>query len=436
MKTYLYVDFNLYTLDFFINFTIIEIHISNNDFMKGEKKMDTEILDVTDFDVREYVAQVNSSEHESYMVPTLKLEDEVETSIPQNQEVTTANMTSSTVLSPEEQKMVDDFAKTINLTNTNQILQYGASAQKRMADFSDAALDTVRTKDFGEVGDLLSGVVGELKSVDYDRPGGFLSFLKTPAQKLEIFKAQFAKAETNLDKVSDTLRGHEIRLLKDSAILERMYDQNLVYFKELTMYIMAGTKKLEETRATTLVELEDVAKRTGLAEDVQAARDLADKCDRFEKKIHDLKLTRQIAIQTAPQIRLIQNNNNIMVEKIQTTLVNTIPLWKQQMILALGITHANEAAAAQRMVSDVTNELLKQNAAKLRLASVETAKESERGIVDVETLKKTNAELIATLDDVLKIQSEGRKQRQAAEADMLKLENQLKEKLLVLSSPK
>lgn len=436
MKTYLYVDFNLYTLDFFINFTIIEIHISNNDFMKGEKKMDTEILDVTDFDVREYVAQVNSSEHESYMVPTLKLEDEVETSIPQNQEVTTANMTSSTVLSPEEQKMVDDFAKTINLTNTNQILQYGASAQKRMADFSDAALDTVRTKDFGEVGDLLSGVVGELKSVDYDRPGGFLSFLKTPAQKLEIFKAQFAKAETNLDKVSDTLRGHEIRLLKDSAILERMYDQNLVYFKELTMYIMAGTKKLEEIRSTTLVELEDVAKRTGLAEDVQAARDLADKCDRFEKKIHDLKLTRQIAIQTAPQIRLIQNNNNIMVEKIQTTLVNTIPLWKQQMILALGITHANEAAAAQRMVSDVTNELLKQNAAKLRLASVETAKESERGIVDVETLKKTNAELIATLDDVLKIQSEGRKQRQAAEADMLKLENQLKEKLLVLSSPK
>lgn len=398
--------------------------------------MDTEILDVTDFDVREYVAQVNSSEHESYMVPTLKLEDEIETSIPQNQEVTTANMTSSTVLSPEEQKMVDDFAKTINLTNTNQILQYGASAQKRMADFSDAALDTVRTKDFGEVGDLLSGVVGELKSVDYDRPGGFLSFLKTPAQKLEIFKAQFAKAETNLDKVSDTLRGHEIRLLKDSAILERMYDQNLVYFKELTMYIMAGTKKLEETRATTLVELEDVAKRTGLAEDVQAARDLADKCDRFEKKIHDLKLTRQIAIQTAPQIRLIQNNNNIMVEKIQTTLVNTIPLWKQQMILALGITHANEAAAAQRMVSDVTNELLKQNAAKLRLASVETAKESERGIVDVETLKKTNAELIATLDDVLKIQSEGRKQRQAAEADMLKLENQLKEKLLILSAPK
>lgn len=436
MKTYLYVDFNLYTLDFFINFTIIEIHISNNDFMKGEKKMDTEILDVTDFDVREYVAQVNSSEHESYMVPTLKLEDEVETSIPQNQEVTTANMTSSTVLSPEEQKMVDDFAKTINLTNTNQILQYGASAQKRMADFSDAALDTVRTKDFGEVGDLLSGVVGELKSVDYDRPGGFLSFLKTPAQKLEIFKAQFAKAETNLDKVSDTLRGHEIRLLKDSAILERMYDQNLVYFKELTMYIMAGTKKLEEIRSTTLVELEDVAKRTGLAEDAQAARDLADKCDRFEKKIHDLKLTRQIAIQTAPQIRLIQNNNNIMVEKIQTTLVNTIPLWKQQMILALGITHANEAAAAQRMVSDVTNELLKQNAAKLRLASVETAKESERGIVDVETLKKTNAELIATLDDVLKIQSEGRKQRQAAEADMLKLENQLKEKLLVLSAPK
>ena len=398
--------------------------------------MDTEILDVTDFDVREYVAQVNSSESEPYLVPTLKLEDEVETSIPQNQEVTTVNMTSSTVLSPEEQKMVDDFAKTINLTNTNQILQYGASAQKRMADFSDAALDTVRTKDFGEVGDLLSGVVGELKSVDYDRPGGFLSFLKTPAQKLEIFKAQFAKAETNLDKVSDTLRGHEIRLLKDSAILERMYDQNLVYFKELTMYIMAGTKKLEEIRSTTLVELEDVAKRTGLAEDAQAARDLADKCDRFEKKIHDLKLTRQIAIQTAPQIRLIQNNNNIMVEKIQTTLVNTIPLWKQQMILALGITHANEAAAAQRMVSDVTNELLKQNAAKLRLASVETAKESERGIVDVETLKKTNAELIATLDDVLKIQSEGRKQRQAAEADMLKLENQLKEKLLVLSSPK
>lgn len=333
-------------------------------------------------------------------------------------------------LTAEEQEMVDNFSKTIKLDNTNQILQYGASAQKRMADFSDTALEAVRTKDLGEVGQLLSGLVGELKGVNYDNPGGFLGFLKTPAKKMEIFRSQFQKVETNLEKVTETLRGHEVQLLKDSAVLDKMYQQNLVYFKELTMYVLAGKKRLEEVRRTDLAQLEAVANQTGLAEDVQAAKDLSDKCVRFEKKIHDLELTRAIAIQTAPQIRLIQNNNNIMVEKIQTTLVNTIPLWKNQMVLSLGISHATEAAAAQRTVSNLTNELLKQNAQRLHMASVETAKESERGIVDIETLKKTNAELIATLDEVLKIQEDGRKKRLAAEADMAKMENELKNKLL------
>lgn len=335
-------------------------------------------------------------------------------------------------LTAEEQEMVDNFSKTIKLDNTNQILQYGASAQKRMADFSDTALEAVRTKDLGEVGQLLSGLVGELKGVNYDNPGGFLGFLKTPAKKMEIFRSQFQKVETNLEKVVETLRGHEVQLLKDSAVLDKMYQQNLVYFKELTMYVLAGKKRLEEVRRTDLAQLEAVANQTGLAEDVQAAKDLSDKCVRFEKKIHDLELTRAIAIQTAPQIRLIQNNNNIMVEKIQTTLVNTIPLWKNQMVLSLGISHATEAAAAQRTVSNLTNELLKQNAQRLHMASVETAKESERGIVDIETLKKTNAELIATLDEVLKIQEDGRKKRLAAEADMAKMENELKNKLLGL----
>ena len=338
------------------------------------------------------------------------------------------------VLTPEEQQIVTEFAAKIDVENTTQILQYGAGTQKKMADFSDAALANVKAQDLGEVGDLIVSVVGELKGFDTEEEKGFLGFFQKQANKLEMMKAKYDKAEVSVEKISDALQQHQIRLMKDSAMLDQMYDQNLAYFKELTMYIMAGKQKLEEVRAGKLAELEATAQRTGLAEDVQAAKDLADKCLRFEKKIYDLELTRAISMQTAPQIRMIQNNDNVMVEKIQTTLVNTIPLWKNQMVITLGIAHASEAAAAQRQVNDVTNALLQANAKRLHTASVETAKEAERGIVDIETLKKTNAELIQTLDDVMKIQQDGRTQRMAAEAEMAKMESDLKTKLLQIRS--
>ena len=339
-----------------------------------------------------------------------------------------------TVLTAEEQKIVDDFAAKIDVENTTQILQYGAGTQKKMADFSDTALANVRTQDLGEVGDLITGVVGELKGLDAEEEKGLFGFFRKQANKLELMKTRYAKAEANVEKISDALQQHQVRLLKDSAVLDKMYAQNLAYFKELTMYILAGKQKLEQVRAGKLRQLEETAQRTGLAEDAQAARDLSEKCMRFEKKIHDLELTRAISIQTAPQIRMIQNNDTVMVEKIQTTLVNTIPLWKNQMVLALGIAHSTEAAQAQRQVTDITNALLKQNAEKLHMASVETAKEAERGIVDIETLKKTNAELIQTLDDVMKIQADGRAKRQAAEIEMAKMEQDLKTKLLQIRS--
>lgn len=334
------------------------------------------------------------------------------------------------VLTPQERQMISDFAEKIDLENTAQILQYGAGTQKKMADFSDAALSNVRTQDLGQVGDLIAGVVGELKDFDAEEERGIFGFFRKQSAKLENMKNRYAKAETNVERISQALQQHQIRLLKDSALLDRMYEENLAYFKELTMYILAGKQKLQAVREGKLRTLEATARTTGLAEDTQAARDLADKCNRFEKKIYDLELTRTIAMQTAPQIRLIQNNDNLMVEKIQTTLMNTIPLWKNQMVLTLGIAHSTEAAQAQRQVTDITNALLRQNAEKLHQASVETAKEAERGLVDMETLKKTNAELIQTLDDVMKIQAEGRAQRQAAEADMARLESDLKSKLL------
>ena len=338
------------------------------------------------------------------------------------------------VLTEQEQQMIADFASKIDVENTAQILQYGAATQKKMADFSDAALANVRTQDLGEVGDLIVSVVGELKGFDAEEKKGLLGFFRKKANELENMKNKFAKAEVNVEKIGDALQQHQVRLLKDSAVLDKMYEQNLAYFKELTMYIMAGKQKLQEVREGKLKELEVKAQQTGLAEDAQTARDLADKCDRFEKKIHDLELTRAISIQTAPQIRMIQNNDNVMVEKIQTTLMNTIPLWKNQMVLALGIAHSTEAAQAQRQVTDITNTLLKQNAEKLHMASVETAKEAERGIVDIETLKATNAKLIATFDDVMKIQADGRAKRLAAEAEMVKMENDLKVKLLEIST--
>ena len=362
-------------------------------------------------------------------VPTLTLEPDLE-EVPAVVEQPQVQKVNEPVLTPQEQQMVNDFAAKIDVENTAQIMQFGAGTQKKMAEFSDAALANVRTQDLGEVGDLIVNVVGELKGFDMPEAKGLLGFFKKKAGELENMKNRFAKAEANVATISNALQDHQVRLLKDSAVLDKMYDQNLAYFKELSMYILAGKQKLEEVRTGKLAQLQQTAQLTGLAEDAQAARDLADKCDRFEKKIHDLMLTREISIQTAPQIRMIQNNDNVMVEKIQTTLMNTIPLWKNQMVLALGIAHSTEAAAAQRQVTDVTNALLKQNAEKLHLASVETAKEAERGIVDIETLKQTNAKLIQTLDDVMKIQAEGRTQRLAAEQEMLRMENDLKMKLL------
>ncbi len=334
------------------------------------------------------------------------------------------------VLTPAEQKMVEDFAAKIDIENTNQILQYGAGTQKKMADFSNTALENVKTQDLGEVGDLISGVVGELKNFDVEEDRGFFGFFKKQSSKIENMKNKYAKAEVNVEKITDALEQHQVRLMKDSAMLDKMYEQNLNYFKELTMYILAGKKKLEETRNGKLLELQNKAAMSGLPEDAQVAKDLDEKCNRFEKKLHDLELTRTISMQTAPQIRLIQNNDTSMVEKIQTTIVNTIPLWKSQMVLALGIAHSTEAAQAQKQVTDLTNELLRKNAETLHMATVETAKASERGIVDIETLQKTNADLIQTLDDVMRIQKEGREKRQAAELEMRKMEDELKKKLL------
>ena len=334
------------------------------------------------------------------------------------------------VLTPEEQKMVNDFAAKIDIENTNQILQYGAGTQKKMADFSDTALENVKTQDLGEIGELISNVVGELKDFDVQEEGKFFGFFRKQTSKIENLKNKYDKAQANVEKITDSLQQHQVRLMKDSAMLDKMYEQNLNYFKELTMYILAGKKKLEETRNGKLAELKNKAVLSGLPEDAQAARDLDEKCSRFEKKLHDLELTRTIAMQTAPQIRLIQNNDTVMVEKIQTTIVNTIPLWKSQMVLALGIAHSAEAAQAQRQVTDITNELLRKNAETLHMATVETAKESERGIVDLETLQKTNADLIQTLDDVMRIQMEGRQKRQAAEMEMHRMEEELKRKLL------
>ena len=334
------------------------------------------------------------------------------------------------VLTPEEQKMVNDFAAKIDIENTNQILQYGAGTQKKMADFSDTALENVKTQDLGEIGELISNVVGELRDFDVQEEGKFFGFFRKQTSKIENLKNKYDKAQANVEKITDSLQQHQVRLMKDSAMLDKMYEQNLNYFKELTMYILAGKKKLEETRNGKLAEMKNKAALSGLPEDAQAARDLDEKCSRFEKKLHDLELTRTIAMQTAPQIRLIQNNDTVMVEKIQTTIVNTIPLWKSQMVLALGIAHSAEAAQAQRQVTDITNELLRKNAETLHMATVETAKESERGIVDLETLQKTNADLIQTLDDVMRIQMEGRQKRQAAEMEMHRMEEELKRKLL------
>ena len=363
--------------------------------------------------------------------PTLTLEPFVEEVVeaPVVVEETKEELDDS-MLSEEEKAQVAAFAQQIDLTNSTVILQYGAGTQKKMADFSESALENVKSKDLGEVGTLLSGVVTELKDFDEEETKGFLGLFKKGSNKLEAMKAKYAKAETNVNQIVQVLEGHQVQLLKDVAVLDKMYELNLTYYKELTMYILAGKKKLQETRGTQLQELRRKAEVTGLAEDAQAAKDLDDMCNRFEKKLYDLELTRQIAMQTAPQIRMVQSNDTIMVEKIQSTVVNTIPLWKSQMVLALGVENSMQAAEAQRQVTDITNELLKKNAEKLKLASVETAKEAERGIVDMETLTATNQALISTFDEVMKIQQEGRIKRQEAEAQMQLMENELKQKLL------
>ena len=334
------------------------------------------------------------------------------------------------VLTDEERKMAEQFANQIDLTNSTMILQYGAGTQKKMADFSETALDNVRTKDLGEVGDLLSGVVQELKNFDDEEEKGFFGIFKKQANKLQNLKSKYASAETNVNQICKVLEGHQVQLMKDIALLDKMYELNLTYFKELTMYIMAGKKKLKDVREKDLAEMKLKAQRSGLAEDAQSARDLESMCLRFEKKIHDLELTRMVSIQTAPQIRLVQNNDTIMAEKIQSTIVNTIPLWKSQMVLALGVAHSRQAAEAQREVTDMTNELLRKNAETLKMATVETAKESERGIVDMKTLKATNESLISTLDEVMQIQEDGRRKRQEAEVELRKMEQELKDKLL------
>ncbi len=341
-----------------------------------------------------------------------------------------------TPLSAAEKKMVQDFAQQIDIRNSTMILNYGAASQKKIADFSGAALESVRTKDLGEVGDMISGLVTELRSFDAaaEQPKGFLGLFKRAGNQLDEMKSKYAKAETNVERITGMLEGHQVTLLKDIKLLDKMYEKNLVYFKELTMYILAGKQKLSEARSRELPALVSKAQASGLPEDAQAARDFEDMCGRFEKKLYDLELTRTVSIQMAPQIRLVQNNDAMMAEKIQSSIVNTIPLWKSQMVLALGLANSQQAIAAQRAVTDMTNELLKKNAAALKQGTIEAAHESERGIVDIETLQQTNRSLIETLDEVMKIQSDGRQKRAEAEEELGRIEGELKQKLLEISS--
>ena len=337
-------------------------------------------------------------------------------------------------LSEAELKQVDDFVKRIDISNSQAVMNYGAGTQKKMADFTEKALDNARSKDLGEVGEMITSLLGQLKGLNQEEEEkGFLGFFKKGTNKLNNMKAKYAEVETNVTAISNELEKHQIQLMKDVAVLDQMYELNLNYFKELSMYILAGKRKLKQARETELKALQEKAQRTGLQEDAQAARDYSEMCDRFEKKLYDLDLTRMVAMQTGPQIRMIQNSNTVMAEKIQTTIVKTIPLWKNQMVIAIGLKHSTDAAKAQREVSDMTNELLKKNAESLKIATIESAKEAERGIVDMETLKHTNEMLISTMDEVLTIQSEGKQKRREAEAELAQIEDQLRAKLLEAS---
>ena len=333
-------------------------------------------------------------------------------------------------LNEQEQKVVEDFIPKIDLNNSNMILQYGSGAQNKIADFSQNVLNNVKTQDLGEIGEMLSVLVNELKSFDVEEEKGLFGIFKRSSNKMAAMKSKYDKAEVNINKICDVLEQHQKNLLKDTAMLDQMYELNTVYFKELSLYIIAGKKKLKQVHDVDLANLLDQASRSGLPEDAQAANDLANLCDRFEKKLHDLELTRMISIQMAPQIRLVQNNDTLMSDKIQSTLVNTIPLWKSQMVLALGVENSRQAAAAQREVTEMTNALLRKNADTLKTATIDIAKESERGIVDIETLQHTNESLITTLDEVMRIQEEGRQKRREAEKELARLEGELKQKLL------
>ena len=355
--------------------------------------------------------------------------EKAEVQVKQEVQQATLDMQSFT---EEEQQMIDDFSKKIDVRDSNLVFSYGAAAQQNISQFSDAALKNVQTKDLDEVGNMIANLVMELKSFDTDDAdkGGLFGLFKKQVNKLELMKAKYDHTEVNVNKIVEGLEQHQIQVLKDIAMLDKLYDQNLVYFKELSMYIVAGKKRLEAFRANEVQQARDKATASGLPEDAQFAKDLADKADRFEKKLYDLELTRNISIQMAPQIRLIQSSNQIMAEKIQTSLVNTIPLWKSQMVLALGLAHTENAMKAQRAVTDLTNDLLTKNAEKLHMATVETAKEAERGMVDIETLKHTNKLLIDTMDEVLEIQQQGKEKRRAAEQELANIEGELRAKIM------
>ena len=368
--------------------------------------------------------------------PTLTLDPAADEKVIAESKKATPVQVEDTPLSPEEQKMVNDFAEKIDITNSQMVLQYGAASQKKLSDFSETALSRVKTKDMGETGELITNLISELQGFDAatEQPKGIFGFFKKTANSIEQLKTRYDSADKNVERIKAQLEDHQVTLMKDITMLNKMYELNLVYFKELTMYILAGKKKLAEVRANDLKAAQEKAQRTQLPEDAQAARDLADLCDRFEKKLYDLELTRNVSIQMGPQIRLIQSNDTMMAEKIQTTIVNTIPLWKNQMVLALGIAHSQQAMQAERAVTDATNELLKKNAATLKQGTIEIAKESERGIVDIETLQQTNKQLIETLDELNKIRADGKAKRANAEQELGRIEGELRQKMLEINN--
>ena len=368
--------------------------------------------------------------------PTLTLDPAADEKVIAESKKATPVQVEDTPLSPEEQKMVNDFAEKIDITNSQMVLQYGAASQKKLSDFSETALSRVKTKDMGETGELITNLISELQGFDAttEQPKGIFGFFKKTSNSIEQLKTRYDSADKNVERIKAQLEDHQVTLMKDITMLDKMYELNLVYFKELTMYILAGKKKLAEVRANDLKAAQEKAQRTQLPEDAQTARDLADLCDRFEKKLYDLELTRNVSIQMGPQIRLIQSNDTMMAEKIQTTIVNTIPLWKNQMVLALGIAHSQQAMQAERAVTDATNELLKKNAATLKQGTIEIAKESERGIVDIETLQQTNKQLIETLDELNKIRADGKAKRANAEQELGRIEGELRQKMLEINN--